>query len=839
MEALLRLLAKPGRYLGTEVHAVRKPAGSVTLRVALAVPDLYEVGMGEVVHLGLYHLLNARVDVAAERVYLPGPDLEARLVAQGDLLRSLETRTLIREFDLLAFQLTAPLQAVNVPAMLARAGLAPLARDRQEGPLVLGLLGATFPNPEPLADLCDLVLLGEPEAIFPTLCDGLGSARARGDRRGALLEAATAMPGVYLPVQERMAGRHPIADPAWLGARAIANLEQAVVPTQPLLPHIKLLRDALPVELARGCGGPCLLCPGGLTSSVRERSPETLLAILDAQVAATGWEAVGLLAGCGGYTQWAGLLPELCAWAEGAKVTLSLPPLRPGSLDPNLLQGLSRLPRGRLTIALDAASSGLRARLGRPVDERWLTEAARAATQAGWRTLALAVRLGLPGERREDLEELLGLAVRVREGARGEAPPHVTVTGTLFQPLPMTPLQWEGLPPADELSRTLGGLRKALKRRGIGLTTGVLEQAYLEAGLRRGDRRLTRGLIELARAGVRHDGLSAPASLALWREAVRAQGVDLEALASEGLDPKAPLPWAHLDGEVPLAALQEAHGRYLAGEPPNEEAPKPGGAGAGQEPQQRDSTAGLAPPARRAPLPGRPGVERQAPRAWVKPRPPAPCRIRSGFSKLGAGQYLGHLDLMAALARAARRAGLPLSYSQALHPLPRLTLSTAIPVGVESLSEFVEWEFDRYVDPDLLTARLNEVLPEGIRIQHSRILPLRVEPLPARVRGGRYVVRLGDLRPVPARERAEAAVAAFRAAKEFPIEVTRKDRVRKVDLRPLIRSMTLHEDLALEFTLEPPPEGGAKPAEVVEALLGLKEDEVRSLRILKTETLLH
>src|SRR5512134_3152011 len=111
---LLSAIERPSRYLGSEVNAIRKDPSEVKLRIALAFPDLYEIGTS---HFGLqilYHILNAHAQIAAERVFAPAPDMEARLRESGARLFSLETRTPLDRFDIIGFSLLYELNFTNV-----------------------------------------------------------------------------------------------------------------------------------------------------------------------------------------------------------------------------------------------------------------------------------------------------------------------------------------------------------------------------------------------------------------------------------------------------------------------------------------------------------------------------------------------------------------------------------------------------------------------------------------------------------------------------------------------------------------------------------------------------
>jgi len=92
LEWILSTVEKPSRYVGGEWNAVVKDPARIRLRVALAFPDLYELGLGNLGLQILYAILNAREEIWAERVCLPAPDLSARLRETGQPLFLLEIK---------------------------------------------------------------------------------------------------------------------------------------------------------------------------------------------------------------------------------------------------------------------------------------------------------------------------------------------------------------------------------------------------------------------------------------------------------------------------------------------------------------------------------------------------------------------------------------------------------------------------------------------------------------------------------------------------------------------------------------------------------------------------
>ena len=183
--------------LAREVGFVTKPHGG-RLRVALAFPNTYYVGMSSLGFQTVYRLFNDLDDVVCERVFLPPKqELQAQL-ASGAPLVTLESQTPVRDFDVLAFSVSFEWDYTNVVTMLRLAGLPPRAAARDERhPLVVIGGAVTFVNPEPLALFADVIAAGEGEMLIPDLARAL-----RPDREGSrvprrdVLNALTQRPRV-------------------------------------------------------------------------------------------------------------------------------------------------------------------------------------------------------------------------------------------------------------------------------------------------------------------------------------------------------------------------------------------------------------------------------------------------------------------------------------------------------------------------------------------------------------------------------------------------------------------------------------------------------------------
>ena len=181
--------------LSREVGFVQKPHGG-RLRVALAFPNTYFVGMSSLGFQTTYRLFNGIDDVVCERVFLPPKqELQAQL-ASGAPLLTLESQTPVRDFDVLAFSVSFEWDYTNVVTMLRLAGLEPRAAARRpRDPLVVIGGAVTFVNPEPLALFADVIAAGEGESLIPDLVETMRETRDREE----ILTGLAARRGFYVP----------------------------------------------------------------------------------------------------------------------------------------------------------------------------------------------------------------------------------------------------------------------------------------------------------------------------------------------------------------------------------------------------------------------------------------------------------------------------------------------------------------------------------------------------------------------------------------------------------------------------------------------------------------
>ena len=177
LERVLPTVRRPGRYVGGEYNSVVKDWDAASVRVCLAFPDIYDLGMSNLGLAILYDILNALPDILAERAYMPWVDMLAVMREAGIPLYSLESKRPLADFDILGFSLPSEQLYTNVLEMLDLAGLPVHAEARDEfHPLVIAGGHATF-NPEPMADFVDAFVIGDGEEVLTEVLDARRGAR--------------------------------------------------------------------------------------------------------------------------------------------------------------------------------------------------------------------------------------------------------------------------------------------------------------------------------------------------------------------------------------------------------------------------------------------------------------------------------------------------------------------------------------------------------------------------------------------------------------------------------------------------------------------------------------
>ncbi len=566
LERVLGEVQKPARYIGCEDGMTVPDHHPDAVAWLLLYPDTYEVGLPNQGLQILYEILNERSDAVAERSYAPWTDLAEVLRREGLPLFSVDTHRAARDFDILAFNLSAELVFTNVLECVDLAGIPVRTADRtDDDPLVL-VGGHCAYNPEPLADYVDAAVLGDGEEVVGEITEVVAAWKAAGGGpRAGLHRRLATVAGAYVPslyeatfADGRLQSVRPRPEATEaievVEKRTVADLADWPYPKNQLVPVTEVVHDRLNVEVFRGCTRGCRFCQAGMiTRPVRERPADQVRTMVSEGLKRTGYDEVALTslstADFSGIEQ---VVAETVADDACGQVSVSLPSLRVDAFTVGIAAEIQKARRTGLTFAPEAGSWRMRQVINKLIREEDLYAAVEAAYSQGWRRVKLYFLTGLPTETDEDTLGILHMARRcVEVGRQHIRNPSVTVSVGGFVPKPFTPFQWFGQNTETELRRKVGVLRDELKRdtkgyRGVQLKWHDPRATAIEGLLSRGDRRLGPVVEDVWRSGGVFQEWSEHFNLELWTDALERQGLTLEEMVYRHRTEDEAFAWDHL-----------------------------------------------------------------------------------------------------------------------------------------------------------------------------------------------------------------------------------------------------------------------------------------------------
>lgn len=731
---------KPYQYVGGEFLSHNKDFEKSKVRVAMAFPDKYEIGISNLGVRVLYELINKEPDYMCDRVYAPEKDFTP------DPLYALESKRPLKDFDIVGFSLQYEMAYPTVLKMLEMADIPYRNEDRtDDDPIIIAGGPCTF-NPLPMSDFIDVFTIGDGEDTIIEICKILEQTKGlpRKERIKKLCE---------VPENGRWS--------ALVGGnvdKRIAQLKSETALTSYPIPFSSSVQDRAVVEIRRGCGRMCRFCqPGHVTLPIRERSAQDIINISKELVKNTGYEEYSLLSlSSNDYANINEVIKELSVDFNDKKISVTLPSQRIDGFNLELANLVQSVRKSTMTLAPEAGSQRLRDVIKKNITCEQIEHAVLTLYENGWSRVKLYFICGLPTETLEDMDEmanlLSGLRYKSKLIKKEKGLNHsleLTCTLSIFVPKPFTPFQWCPQMPLDEVKAHIDYLMERMKKiKAVKINYSDKYLSLLEAVLTRGDENLCKYIEALYKKGSYLDSWGENFKWRFWFETAQECGIDLEQLAQRQYDLNKPLPWdfinVGLDKKWLINEYKTAYSLTAdnsihvvptcqtecvnCGVCKNFKTHK-----VMAEPfSASDKAQQLA----KAPKRHIEDIDQKD----IKPV----YRYRVKLTKTGILRYFSHLDWQNTFLKAMQRSNLKVAYTYGYNPKMKISLGIALPLFCESECELVDICLWENASTDYVKDEMQKVLPQGSNIIEVKQIDVSAPAIEEEVYWAEYQVKIFD-----------------------------------------------------------------------------------------------
>lgn len=701
LDKLLFNVNKPYQYAGHELHSYNKDFDSSEVRFAIAFPDKYEVGASNLGHRIIYETLNSIDGCMCDRAYAPDIDCKTEIEKQSLYLYGVESKVCLGDFDILGFSLQYELAYPTVLSMLKLSDIPVRSCQRDEHhPIVLAGGPCAF-NPEPMKDFVDGFLIGDGEDILNEIVEVYKIAQKNGKKRTAIIQELSCIDGLYVPALHKNQKIN----------KRIYDFSSDCVPKKHPVPFSTSIHDRAVTEIRRGCGRMCRFCqPGHVNLPIRERRAKDIIDITRELVKNTGYDEFSMLSlSSNDYTNIEPVLEELTCYFSDKKVSASLPSQRIDRFNIRLSNLVKDVRKTTITLAPEAGSQRLRDVINKNISKDQIVNTTLDCYKNGYDSIKYYFILGLPTETYDDIDEMIELLGGIRYKAKQikkeldlKQDLKLNCTLSIFVPKPFTPFQWVGQDSLESISAKIAYIREKSKTlKGVRIKIHEKYISEIESVLTRGDGSLCKYIEKLYENGCYLDAWDENFDRNQWYTIAQECGLSLSELSQKqfGLDEE--LPWDFINVGINKDWFKKEYQKALDSQSsvPCETA---------------CSNCGICP-------------EYKVSKHLDTPYEPVLCskndltdlpvkKYRAKVSKKGYLKFLSHLDWQNTLVKGLFRSGLPVVFTEGFNPIPKISLGAALPIFIESNTEFIDFELRGETTIEQIKDKLDNSLDKNAQI---------------------------------------------------------------------------------------------------------------------------
>ena len=778
IKKILADVTKPYQYIGDEYLAYKKKMSDEDVSIVFAFPDKYEIGVSNLGVRVLYYVVNKEDGLVSDRAYAPEFDCKDALEKNNVKLYAVESKKPLKEFDFVGFSLQYELAYPTVLKMLDLADIPVKRKERGENDPIIVAGGPCCFNPKPMSEFIDLFMIGDGEELNVELMKKYKEIRHLS--RAEKLNELAKIKGVYSPILQNKTEKR------------ICQLNNDNLPLTNPIPYSSCVHDRTIIEIRRGCGRMCRFCqPGHVTLPIRERKAEDIINAVDKATSITGYDEYSLLSlSSNDYTNIEPVIDDLTAMLCERKVSVSLPSQRIDRYNEHLAAVVRGIRKSTITLAPEAGSQRLRNVINKNLTEEQILSTVLNCYKTGADSIKLYFIMGLPTESKEDLEEMAKLLSTIRWKSQLikkemglQNPLRLTCTLSIFVPKPFTPFQRHRQNTKEEIKEKLTYLLSLTdKIKNVKINYHNPFVSKLEAAFTRGDERYADLIYALYKKGAYMTSWDEYLDYSMWEETAEECGISLDEEAAKQFSKDEVLPWEVIDIGIPRSWFEQEYEKALRNEntiPCEFNCVNCGVCRNFKTHKVIDKKY------------EKKTTEQELHEKLEEKHNEVPTRYRLKLTKEGSLKYLSHLDWQNTIIKSLYRSGLKLNFSQGFNPTPKISLGIALPIFVESVTEFIDIEFFDNIGKDELKEKLSKAFPSQIRVLDLKEIPRKEPSIDNTAEWAEYEFSPIEKDIYPVKSLLYDINAKFSENEEILIEKKNKKGIKRtIDIKPSIRSIS-------------------------------------------------